>query len=277
MELKAAFLFLFMLVPPAVWAQGPPYQTDDPVPVDYGHYEAYIFGSVDGTPVEMDWTGPAFEFNWGAIPTIQLHAIIPLGTIVPSNNPGFLPGGAGPSAFGITDVETGVKWAWIKETKHFPQIGSFTMFELPTGSYSKGLGVGKVWYKLPLWAQKNIGPWTLDGGAGETIVPQTQYRNFPYGGFLVKRDIIHNMLELGAEVFSHGAEGYATPQVRRLNHDGHRRLLPFQKSGSSISVLLRALYRRPDGELCVHWSLLDVGEGPLQIEAQSSADHTEAF
>ena len=30
-------------------AQGPPYQTDDPVPVDLHHYEFYIFGGVDGT------------------------------------------------------------------------------------------------------------------------------------------------------------------------------------------------------------------------------------
>src|ERR1035441_7124274 len=41
-----------------------------------------------------------------------------------------------------TDTELGVKIAFIKETKHFPQIGSFTMFELPTGNYDKGLGVG---------------------------------------------------------------------------------------------------------------------------------------
>jgi len=211
---KTVFLFLFILAASSAWGQGPPYQTDDPVPVDYGHYEAYIFGSADGTPVEMDSTGPAFEFNWGALPTIQLHVIVPLGAIVPSNNAAYLPGGTGPSAFGLTDIETGIKWAWIKETKHFPQIGTFTMFELPTGSYSKGLGVGTIWYKVPLWLQKNIGPWTLDGGAGETIVPQTQYRNFPYGSFLVKRIIIHDKLELGAEVFSHGAEGYATPQIR---------------------------------------------------------------
>ncbi|HZQ20422.1 MAG TPA: hypothetical protein VFA90_17140 [Terriglobales bacterium] len=212
--LKLPLLAFFLLALPRIWAQGPPYQTDDPVPVDYGHYEAYIFGSADGTPVEMDSTGPAFEFNWGAVPRIQLHLILPLGAIAPSNNPNYLPGGTGPSAFGITDVEAGIKWAWIKETRHVPQIGTFTMFELPTGSYSKGLGVGKVWYKVPLWLQKNIGPWTLDGGAGETIVPQAQYRNFPYGGFLVKRDVIHNKLELGAEVFSHGGEGFATAQIR---------------------------------------------------------------
>lgn len=214
MGLKFSMLSLLLLAIPQVWAQGPPYQTDDPVPVEYGHYEFYIFGNADGTPVEMDTTGPAVEFNWGAIPRIQLHAILPLGSIMPSNNPIYLPSGTGPSAFGPVDAETGIKWAWIKESKHFPQIGTFTMFELPLGSYSKGLGVGKVWYKVPIWAQKNIGKWTLDGGAGETIIPQAQYRNFLYGAFLVKRDIIHDKLELGAEVFSHGAEGNATPQIR---------------------------------------------------------------
>ena len=64
-------------------AQGPPYQTDDPVPVDLHHYEFYIFGAVDGTPAEMDSVGPAFEFNWGAIPRVQLHAILPWGVVAP--------------------------------------------------------------------------------------------------------------------------------------------------------------------------------------------------
>jgi len=161
--------------------------------------------------VETDSIGPGFEFNWGAIPRVQIHAILPLGSINPSNNPAYLPGGAGPSAFGLTDMELGAKIAFIKESKYFPQVGTFTMFEIPTGSYDKGLGVGKVYYKLPLWFQKNIGRWLLDGGAGETIVPQTDYRNFPYGGFLVKY-AFGERLELGAEVFSHGGEGIATPQ-----------------------------------------------------------------
>ena len=54
---------LLALAARGLWAQGPPFQTDDPVPVDYQHYEFYIFGSVDGTPVEIDSAGPAFEFN----------------------------------------------------------------------------------------------------------------------------------------------------------------------------------------------------------------------
>src|ERR1700758_4424944 len=85
---------------PHLWAQGPPYQTDDPVPVDLHHYEFYIFGSAAGTPVEMDSTGPAVEFNWGAIPRVQVHAILPLGLVAPS--------GGDPAEFGLTDAELGV-------------------------------------------------------------------------------------------------------------------------------------------------------------------------
>jgi hypothetical protein len=195
------------------WAQaGPPFQTDDPTPVDLGHYEAYVFGAADGTPAEMDTVGPAFEFNWGAIPNIQLHAIVPLGGVWPSNKPVYFPGGTGPSAFGMTDTELGFKWGFIKQTKHRPQIGSFTMFEIPTGSYAKGLGVGKVWYKLPLWAEKEFGPWSLCGGMGYTVQPQVGYRNYLYGGVLVKK-VVNERLEMSVEMFSHAREGFAAAQT----------------------------------------------------------------
>ncbi len=208
-----AALLLMLLAGVRAWGQaGPPFQTDDPTPVDLGHYEAYVFGQADGTPAEMDAVGPAFEFNWGAVPNIQLHAILPLGGVWPSNNPAYLPGGVGASAFGITDVELGFKWGFIKQTKHRPQIGSFTMFEIPTGSYAKGLGVGKVWYKLPLWAEKEFGPWSLCGGMGYTVVPQTGYQNFLYGGVLLKREM-SKRLELSVEMFSHAREGFAAAQT----------------------------------------------------------------
>jgi hypothetical protein len=208
-------LFLILLLGiPRLWAQGPPYQTDDPVPVDLHHYEFYIFGSMDGTPAEIDSTGPAFEFNWGAIPRVQLHAILPWGVVAPSNNPVYLPGGTGSSALGLTDMELGVKVAIIKQTKNFPQIGTFTMFEMPTGSYTKGLGVGKVWYKLPVWMEKDWKLWTVCGGGGYQVVPQTGYRDFPYTGWLLKRTLSER-LELGAEVFAHGREGFAAAQTER--------------------------------------------------------------
>lgn len=193
-------------------AQGPPFQVDDPFPVDFKHYEFYIFGSTDGTPAEMDYAGPAFEFNWGAVPRVQIHAVLPWGSIRPFNNQIYAPTGIGPSETGLIDMEFGVKLAIIKESKKVPQIGTFTMLELPTGNADKGLGVGKTWYKLPLWLQKNSGKWLFDGGGGETVVPQTDYHDFPYGGFLIKREV-SKKLELAGEVFLHGGEGVAAPQT----------------------------------------------------------------
>jgi hypothetical protein len=211
---KLALFLLLMLGAGRLWGQaGPPFQTDDPTPVDLGHYEAYIFGGVDGTPVELDTTGPAFEFNWGAIPNIQLHAILPFGAVLPSNKAVYAPSGAGPSAFGLNDMELGVKYGFLHQTQHRPQVGSFTMFEIPTGSYAKGLGVGRVWYKLPLWAEKEFGPWSLCGGMGYAVVPQADYRNYLYGGFLVKRTFSEK-LEMSAEVFSHAGEGPAAAQTQ---------------------------------------------------------------
>jgi hypothetical protein len=69
---RPVLFILLMLAASTLWAQGPPFQTDDPVPVDLHHYEFYIFGSVDGTPAEIDSSGPAFEFNWGAIPRVPI-------------------------------------------------------------------------------------------------------------------------------------------------------------------------------------------------------------
>jgi hypothetical protein len=207
-----ACLIIVILSGPKGCAQGPPYQTDDPVPVDLHHYEFYVFGAADGTPVEMDSVGPAFEFNWGALPRVQLHAILPFGVVAPLNNPVYAPSGIGPTEFGLTDMELGAKIAFIKESKHIPQIGTFTMFEIPTGNSDKGLGVGKVWYKIPIWLQKNVDKWTFDGGAGYQVVRQLGFRNFPYTGWLVKKQLSER-IELGAEVFAHGREGSGAAQT----------------------------------------------------------------
>jgi hypothetical protein len=210
--LKTFLLLLILVTGTQLWA-GPPFQTDDPQPVDLGHFEFYQFGTVSSTPAVTNPTGPAFEFNWGAVPNVQLHIIVPFGATMPSNNPIYLPGGAGRTYYGIADTETGAKIRFVQETKHRPQIGIYPMFELPTGSYSKGLGVGKVWYKMPVWVQKSWGEWTTYGGAGYEIVPQTLYRNFFYAGWLLQRNI-GKKLTLGGEVFSHRKEGFATPQTQ---------------------------------------------------------------
>jgi hypothetical protein len=183
---------------------GPPFQTDDPEPIDFRNYEFYTFASSDGTALETDTQGPAVEFNWGALPNVHLHVIIPLAAVLPAN---------GPRMLGLGDIETGIKYRFVQETKHRPMIGTFVMFELPAGNSARGLGVGKTWYKLPLWVQKSSGPWTTYGGAGVTVVQAAGYRNYPFAGWLVQRDR-GKKVTLGTEVFYHGPEGTATPQTR---------------------------------------------------------------
>ncbi len=201
--------------PPAL--AGPPFQTDDPEPVDLRHYEFYVFSAVDSTPDETDPSGPAFEFNWGALPDTQIHAVVSFGAVVPSGDPaaGPIPPSSAappgePSAYGLLDTELGIKYRFVGETQSRPQIGTFPMIELPTGSASRGLGVGKVWYKLPIWIQKDWGPWTTYGGAGYELVRQVDYKSFPYAGWLLQRDVGEKWT-LGGEVWYHGAEGPATP------------------------------------------------------------------
>jgi hypothetical protein len=60
---------------------------------------------------------------------------------------------------------------------------------------------------------KGLGRWTSCGGAGYQLVKQTQYRSFPYGGWLLKRELSER-LELAAEVFAHGREGFAAAQTQ---------------------------------------------------------------
>ena len=47
---------------------GPPFQTDDPEPIEFRNYEFYMFATSDGTPVETDIFGPALEFTGELFP-----------------------------------------------------------------------------------------------------------------------------------------------------------------------------------------------------------------
>jgi hypothetical protein len=54
-------MLILLSAAPPLFAQGPPFQTDDPVPVDFQNYEFYVFGAVSSAPTEIDPVGPAFD------------------------------------------------------------------------------------------------------------------------------------------------------------------------------------------------------------------------
>jgi hypothetical protein len=173
---------------------GPPFQTDDPEPIEFRHYEFYTFSLLSRFPGETDVQIPAVEFNWGPLPNTHLHIILPAAGFLPDH---------GVRAYGFGDIELGIKYRFVQETKHRPQIGTFTMFEIPTGNAERGLGLGKTWYKIPLWVQKSFGPWTTYGGGGEAVVPAEGFPNYPFAGLLLQREV-NKKLTLGSEVYYHG-------------------------------------------------------------------------
>ena len=184
----------FLLAAPAF--AGPPFLTDDPEPVEFRHWEAYLFTLGDYSGNHYSFEGPAVEMNYGVAPDTQLHLIVPMTTV----------GGRGlPTRSGLGDTEFGIKYRFVRETNGWPQIGAFPFAELPTGDASRGLGNGGTWFQLPLWIQKSWGDWTTYGGGGAVLNSAPGERNHPYGGWLLLRGLGKH-LTLGGEVFAQGRD-----------------------------------------------------------------------
>jgi hypothetical protein len=177
---------------------GPPFLTDDPVPVDLGHFETYVFSQWDNAPgTGSNATGPALEFNWGFLSNLQFHVVAPFANVSASGMP---------NAFGFGDSEIGIKYRFVQETAGRPQIGFFPLAEVATGDASRGLGNGRTWYRLPLWMQKGFDndKWTVDAGGGVALNSAAGQLSYGFAGLLVQR-AIGSGFTLGAEVYTQGA------------------------------------------------------------------------
>jgi len=195
---------------------GPPFLTDDPEPVPFKHWEAYLFSTIDATHKQTDATGPAVEFNVGALPNLQLHLVIPMAYASSSDAPG---------VYGLGDIEFGIKYRFIQETDRRPMVGVFPMIEIPTGDAGRGLGNGRAWWKLPVWLQKSWGPWTTYGGGGYVLNPASNQCNYYFGGWLLERDF-GERLTLGGEIFAQGKSSDDIHSFAVFNLGGYFKITP---------------------------------------------------
>ena len=172
---------------------GPPFITDDPEPVDYGHWEVYGFSAGAHGQGDTSGLGPSVEVNYGALPNLQLHVI---GGLAEADPPG------GHLRMGVSDTELGAKYRFVDPGPDdwWPQIGVFPLLEMPTGDARRGLGAGYWQEFLPLWVQKDFGEWTTYGGGGYWINPGPGNRNYWFTGWLLQRKVTDS-LALGGEVF----------------------------------------------------------------------------
>ena len=51
-------------------------------------------------------------------------------------------------AYGLGDIEFGLKYRFIQETDHLPMVGVFPLLEIPTGDSDRGLGNGQAWWRF---------------------------------------------------------------------------------------------------------------------------------
>jgi hypothetical protein len=167
---------------------GPPYVTDDPQPTDRGHWEVYNF--VSGAHVAGDTSGAAgFDINYGAARDLQLTLVIPAAYDTAD-------GGRG----GLGAVEAAAKYKILHQSEGgwLPDLAVFPRVFLPTASAR--FASTHVNLSLPVWAQKDFGPWSVFGGGGWQFNPGAGNRDFWQSGLAVTRTLSER-LTLGAEVF----------------------------------------------------------------------------
>jgi hypothetical protein len=208
--MKRAVLVVFLWCIPAAVLAGPPFRTDDPVPVDYRHGEAYLYST--GTH-EADGTsgfGPAVEFNYGILPDTQFHIVAPMAYDAPKGET---------SHFGYGDTEIGIKYRFVHETDVLPMIGIFPLVEIPSGDEDKGLGNGEAQFFLPLWLQKSFGKWTTYGGGGYWINPGPGNKNYWFSGILLQYSFSENFY-LGGELFHRTADTTSGKDSSGFNFGG---------------------------------------------------------
>ena len=172
---------------------GPPFLTDDPVPVDLGHWEINDYAS--GTFAKGAFAGvlPGVDANYGAVQNLQLHLLVPF-AIAQSNGVN--------TQWGPGDVEIGAKYRFLPadEKDWWPQVAFYPFLDFPTGNTDRGLGTGAIHAFFPIWLQKDFGKWSTYGGGGYWINPGLGNKNFWYAGWVVQYQLTDD-LSLGGEIF----------------------------------------------------------------------------
>ncbi len=172
---------------------GPPFDTDDPEPTETGHWEIYApAGNIQGGG--GDFSGATgIELNYGAAADLQLTVGL---------EAGYSHDAAG-WRWGAGDLAVSVKYRFYHDEAAGIQIAAFPGITLPTATNSQG--AGRVTALLPVWVQKDSGPWSVFGGGGYAINPGSGNRDYWTGGIALTRQVTPRLL-VGIEADRHGAD-----------------------------------------------------------------------
>ncbi len=213
---------------------GPPYVTDDPQPTEQGHWEIYAYVGGAHAPGETAGEG-GLDLNYGGAKDLQLTVVIPAA---------FSTAGADPIGMGV--IEAAAKYKILHQDEHgwMPDLAVFPRLFIPTASSQ--FAATRPNLLLPVWAEKDFGPWSVFGGGGYQLNPGSANRNFWVSGLVVTRQV-NERLNLGAEVFHQTPE---TIEGKPL-------------TGINVGVI----YKVAD-----HWALLASGGPGIQNRDQGQYD-----
>jgi len=207
-RLRPALAAICLAAPDAAWA-GQPFLTDDPVPTDTGHWQVY-FPQFAMAGMGHDFAGVIeAEIDYGPAPGVQLA--FDFGQAFSKDANG--------THWGMEDVRASIKYRFYDDESGF-QVAVFPAIGLPTAT--RGMGPGRVTAFLPIWAQKDMGPWSVFGGGGYAVNPGSGNRNYWVGSAAVTRQVNDGLL-LGAEIQRVGADtvggaGSTNPGVGAIVH-----------------------------------------------------------
>ena len=176
---------------------GPPFVTDDPVPVAYQGWE--INTALSSTLVRGGGglAVPSIDANYGIVPGVQLHVQPQVSAVWDRSG----------SQAGFGDTQIGAKIRLVDDDKSgwMPMVSIYPIFTAPTGNAARGLeaGTGRVF--LPVWAAKTFGRWIVDGGVGLSIDPGPLGRDAWFAGGLLLYQFT-DALQLGGELFQQTAQ-----------------------------------------------------------------------
>jgi hypothetical protein len=225
--------------------------------VEYRHWEVYVasmyanFADAFG----VEGTAPHVEVNYGVAPNVQLHVIAPMAF-------GQFPGG--PFNYGIGDIELGVKYRFVQETKSRPMVGTFPLVEIPSGASGRNLGNGQAQLFLPIWLQKSWGNWSSYGGGGFWHSPGIGQRDFWFAGWLAQYSVTKRFAP-GIEIFHATSNLVGVSSRTGFNagftydfDEGHHLLF---SAGTDLSGPARGM-----AYLAYQWTF-----GPHELEAPTTA------
>ena len=207
-------------------AAGPPFVSDDPEPTEHGHWEVYGFAAGSHVPGETDGAG-GLDINYGGAKDLQLTAVVPFNYQTGADR-----------AVGVGNIEFAAKYKFLHQAdgSPLPDVAFFPRVFLPTAG--RRFGTGRLSFMLPLWAQKDLGQWSVFGGGGYDINPGRGQRDFWLTGIGLQR-AISDRFALGTEIYHQSADA----------DDAHR----------FTAVNLGALYK-----MSGHWSLIGSAGPGLQ-------------